>query len=305
MKLTKYGFDFLVLLEKLGKGKYTQRWLADKLSFSIGAVNKFINTFFAEGIINWEENGEMSLTDKGYEILEPFRVRRAIILAAGFSERLAPVSLKYPKPLVKINGIRLIDPLIDALLDADIKDITVVTGYKADMFESLLEKYPNLQLVNNPLYNQSQNITTLLAAQDKIDRCYICDGDTFIHNPQIIEKYEYESCFFGVPARSTNDWCFSVVGKKISNFRIGGENCHRAIFITYLNEADSAKLKTEMVKLSRTYGGLEHKWFDVLFGETAKKFTLNAKTCYHEDTTEVDTVADLAALDESYKDISL
>ena len=29
----------------------------------------------------------------GLELLEPYRVKRAIILAAGFSERLAPVSL--------------------------------------------------------------------------------------------------------------------------------------------------------------------------------------------------------------------
>ena len=125
MKLTRYGFDFLVLLQKLGKGRYTQKWLANKLSFSVGVVNKFINTFSQEGFIATDSEGTY-ITEKGLEVLEPYRVKKAIVLAAGFSERLAPISLQYPKPLVKINGVMLVEPLLEALLKADITDITIL-----------------------------------------------------------------------------------------------------------------------------------------------------------------------------------
>ena len=304
MKLTRYGFDFLVLLEKLGKGKYTQKWFANKLSISSGVVNKFINKFSEEGIIATDNEGTY-VTQKGLEVLEPYRVKKAIVLAAGFSERLAPISLKSPKPLVDIKGVKLVEPLLDALLAADITDITMVIGYKAEMFQVLLEKYPNLKLATNPLYNQSQNITSLLSAKEELDSCYICDADIYIHNPEIICKYEYESCFFGVPVRLTNDWCFSLQGKKIFNFTIGGENCHRAIFITYLNGPDSKRLKGDIERISKLPGGLERRWFDVLFSTEKNNYNLGVKECYVEDTTEVDNIADLVKLDNSYLDCSL
>lgn len=107
MKLTRYGFDFLVLLDALGKGKYTQKQIANRLSVSVGAVNKFIKDFSELGLIACDPAGELYITEKGLKTLSPYRVKRAIVLAAGFSERLAPISLECPKPLVEINGVRL------------------------------------------------------------------------------------------------------------------------------------------------------------------------------------------------------
>jgi NDP-sugar pyrophosphorylase family protein len=63
-------------------------------------------------------------------VLEQYRVRKAIILAAGFGHRLAPVSLHTPKPLVRVNGERIIDSLLDALLASGIESIYIVRGYK-------------------------------------------------------------------------------------------------------------------------------------------------------------------------------
>ena len=62
-----------------------------------------------------DSENNLSITEKGIKALEPYRVRKAIILAAGFGQRLAPVSLQTPKPLVEVNGVRIIDTLLDAL----------------------------------------------------------------------------------------------------------------------------------------------------------------------------------------------
>ena len=54
------------------------------------------------------------ITDEGLASLEPYRAKRAVFIAAGFGSRLAPVTLDTPKPLVTVNGKRLIDGLSDA-----------------------------------------------------------------------------------------------------------------------------------------------------------------------------------------------
>ena len=43
------------------------------------------------------------------------KVERAIIMAAGLGNRMHPVTLTTPKPLVKVNGTRMIDTVIEGL----------------------------------------------------------------------------------------------------------------------------------------------------------------------------------------------
>lgn len=41
------------------------------------------------------------------------QVKRAIIMAAGIGKRMQPVTLYTPKPMVRVNGKRMIDTVID------------------------------------------------------------------------------------------------------------------------------------------------------------------------------------------------
>ena len=43
------------------------------------------------------------------------KAERAIIMAAGLGNRMRPVTLTTPKPLVKVNGVRMIDTVIQGL----------------------------------------------------------------------------------------------------------------------------------------------------------------------------------------------
>ena len=62
-----------------------------------------------------------AVSASGLDALEPYRVKRAVIIAAGFGSRLVPVTLNTPKPLVRVNGKRIIDGILDALLAAGIE----------------------------------------------------------------------------------------------------------------------------------------------------------------------------------------
>ena len=60
-------------------------------------------------------------TEEELEALEPYRAKRAVMLASGFGSRMMPVTEKRPKPLVRVNGVRIIDTLLDALVAAGIE----------------------------------------------------------------------------------------------------------------------------------------------------------------------------------------
>ena len=73
-----------------------------------------------------------------------YKVKRAIIMAAGIGKRMQPLTFQTPKPLIEVNGKRMIDTIIDALLENGIEDINIVTGYLADSFKALISKYPTI-----------------------------------------------------------------------------------------------------------------------------------------------------------------
>ena len=98
-----------------------------------------------------------SLTQTGLDALEPYRVNNAVILAAGASTRFIPLSLEQPKGLFEVKGERLIERQIKQLLDAGIRNITIVLGYKKEMFYYLEDKY-GVRFVINDTFNIKNNI---------------------------------------------------------------------------------------------------------------------------------------------------
>ncbi len=302
MALTRFEFDLLTYLEKMGPGKYTQRKLADDLTVSVGLVNKMLKQCEENNMAQISEDRVISITDHGMQLLEPYRVRKAIVVAAGFGSRMAPVTLKTPKPLVEVNGVRIIDTLLDALLAAGITSIFIVRGYKKEQFDSLLEKYPMVRFVENPLYNESNNISSVYAAKDLIDRCYICEADLIISDPSIITKYQYESNYLSSPVKETDDWCFVTRGGYIKSVAIGGEDVEQMIGISYWNEEDSAKLRADLEKVWNSRGGKENYWDNVPLKICKKDFHISVRECPRTAVTEIDNYSELVIIDPRYAD---
>ena len=86
-------------------------------------------------------------------------------MAAGIGKRMQPLTLKTPKPLVKVNGVRMIDTVITALQQNGISEIYVVVGHLKEQFSSFPTKYPGLQLIENPYYDTCNNISSLYVYQ--------------------------------------------------------------------------------------------------------------------------------------------
>ena len=62
--------------------------------------------------------------------------KTAMVLAAGFGERMRPLTLRMPKPLVPLAGRPLIDHVLDRLVQASVKTAVVNVHYLADQLES-------------------------------------------------------------------------------------------------------------------------------------------------------------------------
>ena len=296
MELTKKQFEVLVAIDGNIKEKYSQRDIAIDTNFSVGLVNKIVTNLLDMGLIDLKNK----ITEKGKQSLEPYRVKRAIFLAAGFGSRMVPITLNTPKPLVKVHGKRIIESLLDAVVAAGIEDIVIVRGYLGEQFEVLLHKYPNIKFVDNEKYNEANNISSAYLVKDMLENAYVLESDLLLSNPKLIRKYEYSSNFLGVPVARTDDWCFEVKNGIITKQRIGGVNCHQMIGISYYTSKDGKQLSKDLEDVYLSPGGKEKYWDQVPLEIKKQHYEMNVRECKSDDIIEIDTFNELKAIDKTY-----
>ena len=293
--LTKRQFDILEIMASSKEAVLSQRDIAKNMAVSVGTVNTVLSELSADGLV---KNGQ--ITAEGLLALEPYRVKRAVIIAAGFGSRMVPITLNTPKPLVRVDGVRIIDRIIDALHAADIQEIYVVRGYLATQFDDLLYKFPDIKFIENPAYNEGNNIGSILAAKDHLTEAYVLEADLLIYNPQIIKKYQYCSNFLTIPVQETDDWCFYVKNGYINKIAVGGENCHKMVGISYWTKTDGLQLATDVEKVFHSPGGKERYWDQVPLEYCKDHYKVMVRICQENDVVEIDTFNELKAIDKSY-----
>ncbi len=291
--LTKKQFDVLTALE--ADAKLTQRALAQKTGMSLGTANKTLGELSALG---YTKDG--ALTESARAALEPYRVKRAIFIAAGFGSRLVPITLNTPKPLVRVKGKRIIESLLDAVIAAGIEKIYIVRGYLSEQFDQLLYKYPTIKFIENPAYNEANNISSMMCARYLLQSAYVFEADLLLYNPALITKYQYSTNYLGVPVAMTNDWCFTVKNGYITHLGVGGRDCYHMFGISYWSAEDGAKLAGHIEKVYQSPGGKERYWDQVAFDYYPSEYKISVRECSFEDIVEIDTFRELKQLDETY-----
>ncbi len=292
--LTRRQFDILDHLVMHEAG--SQRDLARLLGLSVGTVNRHIRELTDLGFVRGG-----SITPAGVDELEPYHVRRALIIGAGFGSRMVPITLNTPKPLVRVNGKRIVDTMIDALHGAGITDITLVRGYLSEQFDQLLYQYPDLKFRQNPLFNEANTISSVLQVTDLIENAYICEADLLVRNPSIIRPYQYQSNYLGVYTQRTDDWCLIPDQKGYARrMTQGGTNCYHMYGVSFWTAEDGSRLAQRLQDLWQMPGGHERFFDNAVFDVFPQDFNLLIRPCQPEDIIEIDTFRELKAIDKSY-----
>ena len=300
--MNRYEFELLSYIERQEHAEDSIRDMADELCISGAAVRKSLASILSSGCAV-KDNGWYRITEEGRQALEPYRVKRAVILAAGFGSRMMPATADRPKPMVTVNGTRIIDTLLDALTAAGIRDITIVRGYKKEKMDELREKYPFVTLIDNDVYDSTNNISSAMLVLDRLkDGCYLCEADLYISNPAIITRYQYASNILGSYSLETDDWCFRLDDGHICDYRKGNTYCYNYYGISYWTPEDCEKLREDFRSVWEGPDGRDYFWEFIPLVLRRERYAVEIRPCRKQDVMEIDTFDELAQLDPTYKD---
>ena len=222
-------------------------------------------------------------------------------MAAGIGKRMQPLTFETPKPLVKVNGVRMIDTVVDGLRANGISEIYVVVGHlKEQFFEWGKEK--GVQIIENPYYDTCNNISSLYVAREHLGDCIILDGDQIIYNPAILDPHFTLSGYNAVWCDGeTNEWLMNVEdGVVKSCSRTGGSHGWQLFSISRWTSEDGKKLRRHL-EYEFDRGNRQIYWDDVAMFCHFEDYKLGIREMQESDIIEIDGLDELVAIDYSYQ----
>lgn len=226
------------------------------------------------------------------------KVDNAIIMAAGTASRFAPLSYEKPKALIEVRGEVLIERQIRQLRETGIEEVVVVTGYKAEQFEYLKDKY-GVVLINNPYYLTRNNNSSIYAAREYIKNSYICSSDNyFITNP--FESDVDESYYSAVYMEGdTGEWCISEDGGWIKDVKVGGQDSWVMLGHVFWTESFSRSF-LHILEDEYEWPETADKLWETIYIEHINELPMKIRKYPADFIFEFDTLDELREFDDSY-----
>lgn len=285
----------------------TQRELSRKLSLSLGSINNLIQNAVKDELL-YRDNNTLNISQKGMEYLAPFKVDRAVIMAAGFGSRFVPLTFETPKGLLEVFGERMIERQIKQLRDVGIYDIVIAVGYLKEHFDYLIDKY-NVKLVFNPDYSTKNNISTLHYVNKYISNTnvYILSSDNWLRE-NMFHKYEPYAWYSSVYMNgNTNEWALSFnKKKKITNIEIGSKDSYVMYGPVYFSKDFSNAFMPILEKAFFSPGSDDWYWENVLMREihSRKLPDIHINIQPPNQVYEFENLEELRTFDDRYKENS-
>lgn len=226
--------------------------------------------------------------------------RNAIIMAAGTSSRFVPLSAECPKGLLEVKGEVLVERQMRQLKEAGIADITLVVGYKADMFAYLGDKY-GVEFVLNEDFARYNNTSSLIRVIDKLDNTFVCSSDNYFPENVFVKDY-CDSCYSALyAAGETNEYCLTTNAEGyITGVRVGGRDAWYMVGHVFFNHAFSEAFRKIMIEEYKNETTKQGYWEDlyIRYLDQLPKMKINR---YKEgDIQEFDNLDELRLFDVSY-----
>ncbi|MGD1045422.1 MAG: phosphocholine cytidylyltransferase family protein [Bacteroidota bacterium] len=262
-------------------------------------------------------------------------IPKCVILAAGASIRLRPLTEAMPKCLLKVGRKTLLERTIENVLAVGIKEIAVVVGYQAEMIREFVKRqFPQqrIRLILNPNYTHTNNAYSLLLARrfledenGKVDRSLLLlDSDIFFSQrllPILLEQScqefpelkQSESWQCHVAVRVSGEHNEEEIRVKVNcngNIVLIGKNTPLAetygesIGIEIFSTRAAAKLFTVLEQRMRNNEGRD-EFYEMTFQKMIEEgITLKAVDISPFPAIEIDTLEDLQRAERILLDLS-
>lgn len=290
--------DFSILSCCVSHPGSTRRLISEATGLSLGSVDSSVERLRLDGCLS--EANEVS--PKGLRLLDPYRVRNAVIMAAGLSSRFAPLSYETPKGLLRVKGEVLIERQIRQLKEAGIDDITVVVGYMKEKFFYLGDEFGVSIVVNNE-YASRNNHSTIKCVESILGNTYVCSSDDyFTANP--FDRYVYRSYYSALYVEGeTDEYCLKTEGadRRITGATVGGRDAWVMMGHTYWDRAFCEGFLRELNAVYDHHTTIGKLWEDVYLDNVDKLDMV--MRCYGPgEIWEFDSLDELRTFDSSFID---
>lgn len=230
------------------------------------------------------------------------KMKRAIILAAGEGSRLRPVTLETPKPLIDVNGTRIMDTSIAALRENGIGDIYLVVGYKKEMFHKLYDGVSGIHIIENPYYLQGNNITSMYMAREYLPEAFVIEADIMVCQPGILNINIEKSGYAASWLEHTTEWLLTVRNGQIMKYeKEGGRPAYQLWGISMWTEEDGKALSEEIRREFEEKKNLKIYWDEIALSAVPERYNLGIREIDPAAVCEIDTLRELIQIDSKYQ----
>lgn len=230
---------------------------------------------------------------------QKYKVKNAVIMAAGLSSRFAPLSYEYPKALLKVKGEVLLERQIRQLQGAGIHDITIVVGYKKELFNYLGEKF-QVRIIENPEYNTRNNNSSLYYVRDILDNTYICSADNYFTDnvfESVVEHSYYAATY---DKGQTTEWCLRTNEEGlITHVEIGGEDSWVMMGHVFFTKQFSSKFVEILEEIYDKAETAPLLW-EAIYANHIEQLPMYVRKYPNDAIFEFDTLDELREFDEAY-----
>ena len=265
-----------------------QRTLVSTSGHSLGIVNRSLKNLCSNGYLD----DSFHVTEKTIDEIEQKAPCNAIILAAGYGMRMAPINLNTPKAFLEVQGEPLIERQIRQLHEVGIKDVTIVVGFMMERFDYLIDQY-GVELVVNPEYGGKNNLVSMALVADRISNTYIVPSDIWCaHNPFCThELYSW----YMVSDQKEPESDIRVNRKKELVRVKEHESGNQMVGITYLLEEDAERIRHNILNSVESGCHDDDFWEIVLY--EGDRMSISARVVSGNEVTEINTYEQLRELD--------
>lgn len=219
----------------------------------------------------------------------------AIIMAAGLGSRFKELTKHHHKALLPINGVPNLERTITMLQAANINEVHIVTGYLANQFNYLQDRFPDMDITMhcNDHYADYNNRYSFQLALPFFGDSFVIDADTVLR----------DNVFNDIPTESTyltilrtihgTEWCPQTsTDGRVTKMLITDQEIPSMSGISFWNKATAEIIKNAFPQYATTQQLKEKRfyWDDIPVAmlDSLSIFTheVASSTMYEMDTQD-------------------